>query len=290
MRSEAEMMGLILRVAGADERIRAVALNGSRANPRAPRDLLQDYDIVYLVTEVEPFTQDPGWVDVFGERIIMQTPDTMTLMPSDSDGRFHYLMQFRDGNRIDLTLIPLSQREAYCREDSLTVILLDKDGSLPELPAPDDTAYRIKPPSPVQFADCCNEFWWIAVYVAKGLWRREILYAKEHLDGYLRPMLRLMLEWQAGIATGFTVSAGKCGKYLERYLPGESWRALLATYAGAGYAETWEALFTACGLFRRTAREVAGHFGYAYPEAEDERVSAYLRRIRELPRGAVSPD
>ena len=51
MRSEDEMMKLILQVAEDDERVRAVYLNGSRTNPNAPKDCFQDYDVVYVVTE-----------------------------------------------------------------------------------------------------------------------------------------------------------------------------------------------------------------------------------------------
>ena len=51
MRTEKEMMDLILGVAKKDERIRAVYMNGSRTNPNAARDILQDYDIVYVVEE-----------------------------------------------------------------------------------------------------------------------------------------------------------------------------------------------------------------------------------------------
>ena len=46
MRSEEEMMNLILQVAKDDERVRAVYLNGSRTNPNAPKDRFQDYDVV----------------------------------------------------------------------------------------------------------------------------------------------------------------------------------------------------------------------------------------------------
>ncbi len=53
MRSEQEMLDLILDTARKDERIRAVMMNGSRANPNAPRDFFQDFDIVYFVTEVD---------------------------------------------------------------------------------------------------------------------------------------------------------------------------------------------------------------------------------------------
>ena len=41
MRTEQEMMDLITGVAAADERIRAVRMEGSRANPAVPKDQYQ---------------------------------------------------------------------------------------------------------------------------------------------------------------------------------------------------------------------------------------------------------
>ena len=55
MRSKHEMFSLILGVANKDNRIRAVYMNGSRANPKIKRDIFQDYDIVYVVKETESF-------------------------------------------------------------------------------------------------------------------------------------------------------------------------------------------------------------------------------------------
>lgn len=51
MRTESQMMEIILNAARQDDRIRAVYMNGSRTNKNAPKDLFQDYDIVYVVTE-----------------------------------------------------------------------------------------------------------------------------------------------------------------------------------------------------------------------------------------------
>ncbi|MET3290157.1 UNVERIFIED_CONTAM: aminoglycoside 6-adenylyltransferase [Brevibacillus sp. OAP136] len=203
MRTETQMMEMILSYAQQDERIRAVTLEGSRTNPNVPKDIFQDYDISFLVTEMSSFIEDPNWIDRFGDRIIMQKPEVMELFPPGLGNRFSYLMQFADGNRIDLTLIPLEEKDDYCKEDKLLVILLDKDNCLPSIPAPTDEDYWVKRPSAAMFADCCNEFWWVSTYVAKGLWRSEILYAQEHLNKYVRPMLHKMLEWQIGFETDF---------------------------------------------------------------------------------------
>ncbi len=55
MRTEKEMMALILDMAKQDKRVRAVGLNGSRTNPNAKTDPFQDYDVVFVVTDMDPF-------------------------------------------------------------------------------------------------------------------------------------------------------------------------------------------------------------------------------------------
>jgi aminoglycoside 6-adenylyltransferase len=97
-----------------------------------------------------------------------------------------------------------------------------------------------------------------------------------------------MLTWYVGVQTGFERSPGKLGKYLRRCLEPEQWTLLCATYADADPAHTWDALLTMGRLFRLAARPVADHLGYAYPEGDDQRVSAHLVHVRQLPQDAVA--
>ena len=108
MRTEKEMMDLIMGVAKGDERVRAVIMNGSRANPNAPKDIFQDFDVVYVVSDVAPFRRNIEWISQFGEIMIMQQPEDMVDPPPSENGGYAYLMQFADGNRIDLSLAPIS--------------------------------------------------------------------------------------------------------------------------------------------------------------------------------------
>ncbi|MEC0208847.1 aminoglycoside 6-adenylyltransferase [Paenibacillus ehimensis] len=282
MRNEQEMMNVILDIARNDERIRAVGMNGSRTNPNAPKDVFQDYDIVYIVHDLQSLIEDKQWIDRFGSRMIMQKPEEMELIPPESDGRFPYLMLFTDGNRIDLTLCPFEDKDNWNNDDTLAVVLLDKDNCLPQLPAPTDEDYWVERPSAKLFADCCNEFWWVSTYVAKGLWRQEMLYAQDHLNVAVRPMLIQMLDWQVGIHTDFSISTGKNGKYLEKHLSRESWHELMSTFPDATYEGVWRALFVMGDLFRRTAQDVASRLNYEYPLEDDKRVTAYLKHVRNL--------
>ncbi len=285
MRSEQEMLELIMNTARNDDRIRAVIMNGSRVNPEARRDIFQDFDIVYLVTEVKAFRDDPTWINRFGELMILQMPEAMEDPPPMNDGHFAYLMQFSDGNRIDLTLFPIDRLHEFERE-SLSLLLLDKDDLVEPFPPPSASDYLPNPPTAKAFADCCNEFWWVCPYVAKGLWREEIIYAKSMLDQVVRAQLMKMLTWYVGVKTQFSGSPGKLGKHLQQYLEPELWAMLEKTYADASYEHTWDALDVMCDLFRLTAHHVAAHFGFDYPHRDDERVSAHLRHVRSLPKNA----
>mgnify|MGYP000526621585 CR=1 FL=1 len=57
MRSEKEMYDLILGYANADENIRAVILNDTRANPNRTPEPFNESDIVYLVRALTPCTE-----------------------------------------------------------------------------------------------------------------------------------------------------------------------------------------------------------------------------------------
>jgi aminoglycoside 6-adenylyltransferase len=286
MRTEREVLDLILDVARGDARIRAVIMNGSRANPNVRRDPLQDFDIVYLVTEVAPFRGNREWIRRFGELMILQTPDDMQDPPPGEKAGYAFLMQFTDGNRVDLTILPAAHFAESLR-DSLSVLLLDKDSAFGPFPPPSERDYLPTPPTAKQFSDCCNEFWWLCPYVAKGLWRGQLVYAKFMLDHAVRDELVRMLTWYVAVRTGFSVNLGGFGKNLQRYLEPELWDLLRQTYAAADADDNWEALFAMGRLFRTAAVDTASHFGFEYPLGDDERVSAYLERVRRLPADAT---
>jgi len=285
MRSEKEMIDLILDIARKEEAVRLVVMNGSRVNPNVSRDPFQDFDIIYFVTDVAPFVEKQDWLQRFGELMILQTPEAMGEPAPEGDGHFSFLMQFKDGNRMDLSLRPLSQfHKVY--EDSLTVLLLDKDGIVETLPAPTEKGYLPKPPTPKQFEVCCNEFWWVSTYVAKALWRGNIFHAKDLLDCTMQEQLMKMLDWYFGLKTNFQLNPGKGGKNYSKHLDADLMAMLKKTYTGIEIEKNWNALLDMISLFRKTAQEIADKFGLQYPAEDDKKVTAHLEHVRRLPADA----
>ena len=283
MRTEKEMYDLILGIAQADDRIRGVYMGGSRTNPNAVRDLFQDYDVVYIVNETESFINDTPWIDRFGERLFMQYPDENPAFPHKKDESYGWLIQFSDGNRLDLHVMIPDRAQKDISADRLCKILLDKDNILPVIPESSDQSHWVKKPSQTEFLCTCNEFWWCLDNVAKGLWRNEIPYVQDMLNHYIRPQLVTLLSWKIGIMTGFSCSIGKAGKDMYRWLSEGEWERFLKTYADAEAEHIWEAVEIMCNLFHEVAGFVSGELGFFYDMTEASNCMGYLKHVRELP-------
>lgn len=286
MRNEKEMLTTILVLANQNPLIRAVYMNGSRTNPNAPKDIYQDYDIVFVVTEIAPLVADQSWLAPLGKPLLMQKPDWNDLQtdlakPTECPWRYTWLMLFEDGNRVDLTLLTKEKAIAHYLADSLTLPLFDKDHLLPALLPPRDNDYHIKPPREGEFIACCNEFWWCLNNVAKGIARDELPYALTMLNTIVRTSLDQMTEWFIGLHHQFSLSAGKMGKYYKTYLPAHLYKQYCATYCPCNTPALWQGVFTMCDLFHSLAITVANHFVYAYNHQEEEGAREYLYKVKE---------
>ena len=287
MRSESVMYQLFMDIAEADDRILAVYLNGSRTNVNVPRDIFQDYDIVFVVTETGPFIEDKEWIRKFGNVLYMQYPDESPDYPNDRENLYGWLMQFDDGNRIDLHVETLSHAREHIHDDKLCRILLDKGGVLPQIPEATDIDYRVTKPSEAQFLACANEFWWCSNNIAKGLWRGEMPYVQDMTNYVVRKQVEKMLSWKVGLMTEWSVSVGKSAKYLYRWLDREEYQRYLDTYFGGNVDAAWTAVFAMCDLFRDTMCYVAEGLGYTCDLEEAERAGAFLRHVHALPKDAT---
>lgn len=286
MRREEIMYNLFLDIANEDDRILAVYMNGSRTNANAPKDIFQDYDIVFVVRETGSFIEDKEWIHRFGNILYMQYPDEHPDFPGDKENFYGWLMQFEDGVRVDLHVESVTHAKAHICDDRLCRILLDKVDVLPEIPEPSDADYYVKKPTEAQFRASANEFWWCSNNLAKGLWREEIPYVQDMANFVVRKELERMLSWKAGIKTNFTISVGKSAKYLYRWLSREEYQDYLNTYFGGTIEDAWSAVFCMCDLFDSTAQYVARELGYHYDREEGQAATAFLRHVKELPKDA----
>ena len=264
MRTETEMMNLILQIAET-LKVDAVALSGSRTNEQAPKDEFQDYDVVYVVYDIDNLTSDLAWLDQFGKRIIEQE---VTL-----GHRRLYLILFEDGNRIDLTLCPKDHiNEWVDSEAGFTVLVDEKD--LFESYSPSPQRFWISPASETDFEKSCNEFWWVSAYVVKGICRKQVIYATDHLYGICQQELLKILAWQVARDRG-VVDIGKNYKYLFNYLPVEKEKEFSNLLDFASLDKITQTLFATMQLFQQEAQYLAQKMGFKYEKEVAEKMMRY---------------
>lgn len=279
MRTSEEMMKLIMDTAINDERIRAVTMEGSRVSKNATHDRYCDFDITYVVTDIREFTKDRTWVECFGEILIVQYPCDWYSEPYDYNGhdKFAYLIQFKDGNRIDLTLIDVRNIKKECEYNEPRKVLLNKDNFEELKQICDESVFHIQKPSEMEFYNTCNEFRWLSVYVSKGLCREELYYAKHAYDVAMMEMFMKMLNWKIGIDNDFKVTTGNHSKYLKRFLAPEEMERLHGIFPNGTYEDIWNKLFLIYDYFAENARYVGTAVGFDFDENETKEVRAFLQ-------------
>ena len=264
MRTETEMLDVILKTAETLQVV-TVAMSGSRTDTKAPKDEFQDYDVVYVVDDLDNLTSDLSWLDQFGKRLIEQH----VLL-----GQRHlYLMLFEDGNRIDLTFCPKEHIKEWVESEAEFIVLEDKKG-LFESFSPKPQRYWTSPASETDFEKACNEFWWVSAYVVKGICRNQLIYATDHLYGICQQELLKVLAWQVSSDKG-TVDVGKNYKYLFQYLPAEKEKEFSNLLDFSSIEKLSQSLLATMQLFHREAQRLAQKLGFDYDKEVAEKMIEY---------------
>ncbi|MDU1702272.1 MAG: aminoglycoside 6-adenylyltransferase [Streptococcus mitis] len=270
MRAETEILDLILQTAQTLQ-VEAVAISGSRTDTKAPKDEFQDYDVVYVVDDFDNLTSDLSWLDYFGKRIIEQE---VVL-----DHRRLYLMLFEDGNRIDLTLCPKDHIQEWVDSEAGFTVLEDPE-HLFEPYSQNLERYWTSPASAIDFEKACNEFWWVSAYVVKGICRKQVIYATDHLYGICQQEFLKILAWQVASDRG-KVDIGKNYKYLFNYLPAEQKKEFSNLLDFSSLDKITQSLFATMEFFHREAQYLAKKLGFDYDMEVAEKMIEYAKERLE---------
>ena len=266
MRTEIEMFDVILQTAKVLQ-VDAAAMSGSRTNPNAPKDEFQDYDVVYIVEDLDALVADLAWLERFGKRMIEQH----VLL----DHRRLYLMLFEDGNRIDLTLCPKEHVKEWVDSEADFTVLDDPQGLFAPY-APTPKRYWTAPASATDFDKSCNEFWWVSAYVVKGIYRNHLVYATDHLYGICQQELLKLLAWQVAADKG-TLDVGKNYKYLFQHLPAEKEKEFTALLDFSDLKKITKSLLATMRFFHKEAQAFSLKTGFRYDKATAEKMIEYAK-------------
>ena len=190
----------LIRWAEQQVAVRAMLLTSTRANPNASVDVLSDYDVVLVVEDIHPFYTDRAWLEDFGQVLVVYW-DPIYPAPGYGIETFANVTQYEDGLKIDFSLWPVELLQRIAEAPALPAyldagytVLVDKDHLTDGMKAPTYTAYIPARPDVDTYQTMVEEFFSDAPYVAKCLWRDELMPAKWCLEcdmkhKYLRQML-----------------------------------------------------------------------------------------------------
>ena len=270
MRTETEMLDVILKTAETLQ-VAAVAMSGSRTDTKASKDEFQDYDVVYVVENLDELITDLSWLDQFGKRIIEQEVGL--------GQRRLYLMLFEDENRIDLTLCPKDYIQEWIDSEAGFTVLEDPE-HLFEPYSQNLERYWTSPASAIEFEKVCNEFWWVSAYVVKGICRKQVIYATDHLYGICQQELLKVLAWQVASNRG-VVDIGKNYKYLFNYLPTEKGKEFSSLLDFSNSDKITQSLFDTMQLFHQEAQSLSQKMDFDYDKEVAEKMIQYAEERLE---------
>ena len=264
MRTETEMLDVILQTAQTLQ-VEAVAMSGSRTDTKAPKDEFQDYDVVFVVDDLDNLTSDLSWLNQFGKRIIKQEVSL--------GHRRLFLMLFEDGNRIDLTLCPKEHIKEWVDSEAGFTVLEDPE-HLFEPYSQNLERYWTSPASAIEFEKVCNEFWWVSAYVVKGICRKQVIYATDHLYGICQQELLKVLAWQVASDRG-AVDIGKNYKYIFNYLPAQKENEFSSLLDFSNSDKITQSLFDTMQLFHQEAQSLSQKMDFDYDKEVAEKMIQY---------------
>ena len=291
---ENEIIKRLIQWAEQQPLVRAMLLTSTRAIPNGQSDVLSDYDVILALLDIHPFFKERAWLEYFGPVLALYRDP---LEPYYGFPKSGYVTQYENGLKIDFTLWPVEILQRVTADPRLPPefdagyrILLDKDHLTDNLKPPTYTAYIPTPPAELEYLEAVEVFFLEATYVAKYLWRDDLMAAKHVLDHFMKQEhLRPMLEWRLEIDHQWSVKTGPYGRGLKKWLRRDLWAELESTYAGAGIEENWESLYRTIALFRKAAIEVGESLGFSYPDDLERRMLAYLQKVRTLGKPLESP-
>ncbi|MDR0298707.1 MAG: aminoglycoside 6-adenylyltransferase [Streptococcaceae bacterium] len=272
------ILQFLLNYAESQEAVSLVWLDGSRAFGMV--DDYSDYDILFVTRNNKSYLNKailPILEEEFGDIAVMQVPDNR-----DSEKIYTLLMQFQSSLRIDLTFQTYDSFIEQPFSSSKATLLMDKDGKVENPPMVSDVDFQLKKPTEAGFQKRCNEFWWLAPYLAKAVARGQLLQALEILNRYLRPEYAQMLGYLAGAVHDFqAVNLGKSFNDLNEFLPAEKlyyYDVLLASYAKADLKEISGVLSSLMTNYARLEAEVAELLTFSWNELEAKGTQEFISK------------
>ena len=274
------MLEKIVSWANKNDRVRAVILSGSHAS-KGKTDQLSDYDLALYGSGFD-FINDDCWLTEI-EQYWICIHDHFNFWGYDIPSR---LTIFDSTSKVDFSFHPLKLLRQLANTEKLPdcyqigyKILLDKDGMLTKMKAPEMIGFIIKKPGPEEFRKNTDEFWFEVYHVAKYLYRGDIWTAKSK-DWDSKERLRQMLQWNESSKRNWNFSAKDNGKEMKDWIDKHIWEKLGTCFGRFEPEESWQTLDNTIKIYREVTVETANCLEYEYDQQSDNHISQFIEDLK----------
>lgn len=285
MRTEKEILDIVLDTAREDDAVRAVI----RTNLLPIKEYLYSYQFCFIVADVEKYSDEKVFETCFGKRVLLYRGDKN--YPEMFLNTKAHLMVFEDGITLVInTMDKDTFLSRFNRENSYENVwigdtyqkILDKDNILPEIERLEETqTIFADTPTKEIFDNTCNEFWWVMKTFAEYTLRKELPSAMFYLNVAVRDLLNKMLRWHIYLKSGKPVDMGVLDSRLEALLEDELFALYKKTYPSADYDQIWSAFNAVATLWNKVGNMVADTCGFPYPEKTEIEMMEFIARLKE---------
>ena len=271
--------------------ISSVVVIGSRARMDHPADEWADLDVIVVTRDPARLLAQTDWLEDIGKPVLTFIEDT------SNGGEKERRVLFDNGLDVDFSVIPYDKIEMMLQPEVFAQVagelrnvfgrgvrvLLDNEGQVDRL---GELSTRYQAPTPRlpsegEFLQVVQDFWYHTVWTARHLRRGELWWGGSGLNGRLKELLFILLEWQARATNNPEHDTWFRGRFLEEWADPRAVRELRGVFAHYDEEDTWQALLAMMDLFRWLAMETAECWKFVYPVDGDAFASKLTKSLYE---------
>jgi aminoglycoside 6-adenylyltransferase len=261
-------MERLLSYANESELIQAVILFGSRARVKNTADQYSDYDIIFLVKDVDYFLITDQWLKQIDKFYISFQE------PTAAGGQERRVF-FRDAMDMDFLFYDVREFERLAADHTIQAffsrgyrVLVDKinfKGTI-ERNKPSESAEEAKTVfTEKEFINLANAFWFHSIWSVKKVLRGELWSAKSCVDGYMKDLLRQLLEGYSTAVNNKAFDVWHDGRFFDSWVDDNMKQQLKTAYGTYDAEGIIKALKNTMLIFSEVSGRTAALLDYSNP-------------------------
>lgn len=263
------IMSKLMLFANESELIQVMILFGSRARDKNVADTYSDYDIIFLVKDVDYFMNTDSWLNQIDKYYISFQEPTVAC------GQERRVF-FGDALDMDFLFYDVKKSEQLATDSTIQAflsrgykILIDKINfeRVIECKKPFEELATIL--SEKEFTNLSNTFWFHTIWSVKKILRGETWSAKSCVDGYMKNLLRQMIECYSKTLYSKNLDVWHDGRFFDTWVDEDIKKRLKTAYGTYDAADVLRAMTNTMNIFSEISKKTAIMLDYTYPiEAE----------------------